>query len=53
LIGLRSYAIIKSSQRIADFNRDIVYLAEDELGLAIDQEAFEEAKDKVRDWSIP
>lgn len=42
-----------SIRSIADLNRDPVYRAEDELGLAIDQEVFEEAKDKVGDWILP
>jgi len=42
-----------SIRSIADFNRDSVYLAEDELGLAIDPEIFEEAIAKVGNWILP
>lgn len=42
-----------SIRSIADLNRDPVYQAEDELGLAIDQEVFEDAKAKVGNWILP
>ena len=42
-----------SIRLIADLNRDPIDLAEDELGLAIDKDVFEEAKVKVGDWILP
>lgn len=43
----------QSIRSIADLNRDPVYLAEEELGLDIDQEVFEEAKAEVENWLLP
>lgn len=41
-----------SKRWIADFNRDSIELAKDELG-SIDVEAIEEARQKVRSWISP
>lgn len=53
LDALLLYLTDPSIRSIADLNRDSIYLAEDELGLVIDQEVFEEAKVKVGDWVLP
>lgn len=42
-----------STRTIADLNRDPIEQAEDELGLAIGRDAFEEARAKVGNWILP
>jgi len=53
LDALLLYLTDPSIRLIADLNRDPIDLAEDELALSIEQEAFEEAKDKVGSWILP
>ena len=53
LDALLLYLTDPSIRLIADLNRDPIDLAEDELGLAIDKDVFEEAKVKVGDWILP
>jgi uncharacterized protein (DUF362 family) len=53
LDALLLYLTDPSIRLIADLNRDPIELAEDELGLAIDKDVFEEAKVKVGDWILP
>jgi hypothetical protein len=53
LDALLLYLTDPSIRLIADLNRDPIDLAEDELNLAIDKDAFEEAKAKVGNWILP
>lgn len=53
LDALLLYLTDPSTRLIADINRDPIDLAEDELSLAIDKDAFEEAKAKVGNWILP
>ena len=53
LDALLLYLTDPSIRSIAGLNRDPVYLAEEELGLAIDKDAFEKAKAKVGNWILP
>jgi len=53
LDALLLYLTDPSIRLIADLNREPIDLAEDELGLAIDKDVFEEAKVKVGDWILP
>ncbi len=47
------YLTDPSIRLIADLNRDPINLAEDELGLVVDKDVFEEAKTKVGSWTSP
>ena len=53
LDALLLYLTDPSIRSIADLNRDPVYLAEDELNLAIEKDVFEEAKAMVGNWILP
>lgn len=53
LDALLLYLTDPSIRLIADLNRDPIDLAEDELGLLIDKDVFEEAKAKVGNWILP
>ncbi len=53
LDALLLYLTDPSIRSIADLNRDPINLAEDELGLAIDKDVFEESKVRVGDWILP
>ena len=53
LDALLLYLTDPSIRSIADINRDPIDLAEDELNLAINRDAFEEAKAKVGNWISP
>jgi uncharacterized protein (DUF362 family) len=53
LDALLLYLTDPSIRLIADLNRSPIDLAEDELGLVVDKDVFEEAKTKVGSWILP